>query len=108
MLQWAEGRGLAQSPVLGMAHVGLGELLYEWNDLGAATTHLCEGIARGRQGGEMKIMVAGHLALAFVHQAQGRGEEALATVRAAAGWGQPARVAATRARLLLLQGRVAQ
>src|SRR3712207_8141243 len=36
-------------PAAGLAHVGMGELLYEWDDLDGAMRHLTKAIALGEQ-----------------------------------------------------------
>jgi LuxR family maltose regulon positive regulatory protein len=80
---WAideEGRRL---PIAGMALIGLGELLREADDLGAASRYLCEGIELTKQWGEIGTL-DGYISLARIRQAQGdvRGaEEALRQAR---------------------------
>ena len=71
-------------PASSAAHVGMGKLLREWNELEAATEHLQEGIELGERGGNVEIVIDGHLALARVKQALGDhlgGAEALETAR---------------------------
>jgi LuxR family transcriptional regulator, maltose regulon positive regulatory protein len=58
-------------PAAGLAHVGMGELLYEWDDLDGATRHLTEGIALGERSGSTSIVFPGHALLARVKWAQG-------------------------------------
>ena len=55
----------------GPAYVGRGELQYEWNQPGAGSPLLQEGIARCQQTGNVSILLLGHVALARVKQAQG-------------------------------------
>ena len=112
--QRAEAYGLERSPALGMAMVWMGDILREWNDLGAAREYLVDGIALGRQWEALaEHMVAGAISLARVHQASGdlRAahrvlEEQLRRPREhdARGLG---RLAAYRARLWLAEGRIA-
>ena len=37
----------------------MGEILYEWNELGEATSHLSDGLERGELGGDARTMI-GH------------------------------------------------
>ena len=65
---WAHGHPFVPA---GYAHVGLAELLYEWNDLDAARRHALEGIELCRQGWNRAMILNSYLALARIHQAQG-------------------------------------
>ena len=57
-------------PVGGIPMIGLGWLLYEWNDLEAAARHLVEGTELAEK--ISKVMgIPGYIALALVRQAQG-------------------------------------
>src|SRR5215210_4903714 len=58
-------------PAAGLAHVGMGELVYEWDDLDGAMHHLEEGIALGERSGSTSIVLPGHVLLARVKWAQG-------------------------------------
>ena len=58
-------------PAAGLAHVGMGELLYEWNDLDGAMHHLAEGIELGERGGSTSIVFPGHALLARIKWARG-------------------------------------
>jgi ATP/maltotriose-dependent transcriptional regulator MalT len=69
--------------MLGLAYTGMAELLYEWNDLPAATAHLSTGIDLAERGGLLPIAVIGRLALARVRQAQGDSVGARIAMRAA-------------------------
>lgn len=68
-------------PATGLAHVGMGELLYEWDDLNGARRHLTEGIALGEQSGSTSIVLPGHALLARVKWAQGDLEGALRAIQ---------------------------
>ena len=112
-LQLATLRDGQPLPLAGAAHIGLGKVAGEWNDLAQAADHLTVGIDLGRQGGVEGIILDGSITLAFVRQAQGDAEGALALMREAAQlaekWNQPAtliRVAAFAARLWLAQGQL--
>jgi len=62
-------------PVAGLAIIGLGNLLREWNDLEPAETQLNEGIELVRNLGVIGTL-DGYIALARVKQAQGKPREA--------------------------------
>ena len=68
-------------PAAGLAHVGMGELLYEWDDLDSAMRHLTEGIALAEQSGSTSIVLPGHALLARVKWARGDPEGALHVVQ---------------------------
>lgn len=53
------------------AHVGMGELLREWNDIDSAARHLREGIELGERGGNVEAVLDGHIALSRTQQALG-------------------------------------
>ena len=114
----ALGLGLEQGyellPVMGYAHIGLGELLREWNDLEAASHHLTEGIELCKQGGLVVPLPDGYISLSRVKQARGDVVDAFATVQEAEQLVQRhditliiAKLAAHRARLSLAKGDVA-
>jgi LuxR family maltose regulon positive regulatory protein len=67
-------------PAAGVAYVGLGRLLYEWDDLDAAMEHITKGIDMGRRAGIAELVAAGCAALARVHQAQGQQAAALGAI----------------------------
>jgi LuxR family maltose regulon positive regulatory protein len=67
-------------PAAGVAHIGLGRLLYEWDDLDAAMEHITKGIDMGRRAGIAELVAAGCAALARVHQAQGEQAAALGAI----------------------------
>ena len=99
-------------PAAGPAHVGLGEVAYERNELDSALRHVTEGIALCRQFVYTPPLAAGLVALAWIRQATGDPAGALDAIgeamRAApipAGLLNP--VPAQRARLLLAQGDLA-
>jgi LuxR family maltose regulon positive regulatory protein len=74
-MHWVEQRIAGRSdpplPLAGAAHIGLGKLWYEWNDLAAARHHLETGIELAHPRGGLGLARHGILALAFVYQAQG-------------------------------------
>lgn len=67
-------------PAAGLAHVGMGELLYEWDDLDGAMRHLEESIELGEQSGSTNILFASHALLARVKWARGDPEGALRVI----------------------------
>jgi LuxR family maltose regulon positive regulatory protein len=107
------GEVSSQPPHLGMAHVGLAEVLYERDELAAALDHATRGVTLCRQLAFTPPLAAGLAILARLRQAHGDGGGALAAMGEA---GQvelsPQVVAllnpvpAQRARLLLAQGDV--
>jgi LuxR family maltose regulon positive regulatory protein len=104
-----DGRPL---PVAAQPHSGMGDLLYEWNDLDAALQHLRKSVELGRQWGNADALAADYCGLARVHQAQGPAEQALDALQEAEQLVRErepsplmvAQVAAHRARLMLSQG----
>ncbi|HZA80601.1 MAG TPA: LuxR C-terminal-related transcriptional regulator, partial [Actinomycetes bacterium] len=95
------------------AHLGIGQVLYERDQLDGALGHITAGIEAGRQVVDLTTPVSGLVALAWIRQAGGDPDAALAAMNEAcqlraspdvvAMW-NPA--PAERARLQLLQGRI--
>jgi len=71
------------SPTVAPAHIELGALLYEWNDLELATHHLQTGIEQCQYIGNMLIQSDGLRTLAIVHQARNDPDAALSTIQRA-------------------------
>jgi LuxR family maltose regulon positive regulatory protein len=69
-LELATDAGGRQQPIGGLALIGIGRLLREWNNLEAATRYLLEGIELIRKWGEVGA-ISGYAGLARVKQAQG-------------------------------------
>ncbi len=95
------------------AHAGLGALLYEWNDLSAAVDHLRKAVALAQRSGEVKVLMYARLPLAYALQLQGRLDDALAALDAAAEIARQMgleglinRIAEARVRVWLAQGEV--
>jgi LuxR family transcriptional regulator, maltose regulon positive regulatory protein len=115
----AESRGEAARAMAGSAWNNLGWQLYEWNDLAGAEDAFLKALALGEQWNDTDDQVNAHLWLTFVYQAQGKPEEARASLqradehlRAAEREGQsfpwlPPLIAATAARLALMHGDLA-
>jgi LuxR family transcriptional regulator, maltose regulon positive regulatory protein len=107
------GRGRPQLPVAGWAYLGMGELLREWNDLGAATRYLMEGLELAKWVGVAGPLAITYTALARVKQAQGDTSGALEAIDLAKQSAQDFQVhdplnplAAHLARVQLAQGDV--
>ncbi len=88
-------------PAAGLLYVGLGEILYEQNDLVAAEEHLRLGLALGQRGGDVKILLPGHIALAHLEQTWGQTGRAEETMALAARMMPSPFLAAAQARLAL-------
>jgi LuxR family maltose regulon positive regulatory protein len=93
-------------PFVGLAHVGLSRLLYEWDDLDGAMHHAERGIELSKLGGLVEAIPAGCWVVARVHLAQGHPDRAgrliQETEEAAIKYGNDyvmARAAALRMRL---------
>jgi LuxR family maltose regulon positive regulatory protein len=102
---------------VGLAHAGMAEILYEWNDLDGAVRHSEEGIALGERGESVDVLGVGYsyVTLAQLHQAQGDEAKALRALqkgeqlaRRCSQTHVSAVVAASRARLWLAQGSLAE
>ena len=100
-------------PTAGPAHVGLGEVAYQRNELDTAFRHASEGITLCRQFADLRALAAGLATLAWIRQASGDpagAREAIGEARQAgpgpAGLLNP--VPAQHARLLLAQGNLTE
>jgi LuxR family maltose regulon positive regulatory protein len=82
-LGFAAERGSGLLPAVGSVRIGMGELLYEWDELDAAARHLAEGVELAGRTGDFEILMWGHIALSQVRRAQGDAEGALAAAREA-------------------------
>jgi LuxR family maltose regulon positive regulatory protein len=107
------GGGNSQPPYLGMAHVGLAEVLYERDELAAALDHATQGITLCRQLAFTPPLAAGLAVVARIRQAHGEAAAALEAMGDAGQAGLSPQVIALlnpvpaqRARLLLAQGDV--
>jgi LuxR family maltose regulon positive regulatory protein len=71
-MEISTGQGRRQFlPAVSKAKVGLGAILYEWNDLEAAADYLVTGIELAEQGGDLDALGDGYIALARTRQALG-------------------------------------
>ena len=107
------GEVSSQPPHLGMAHVGLAEVLYERDELAAALDHATQGVTLCRQLAFTPPLAAGLAILARIRQAHGDAAAALAAMGEAGQVELSPQVVALfnpvpsqRARLLLAQGDV--
>jgi LuxR family maltose regulon positive regulatory protein len=82
-LRFAVERGGDSLSATGEVHVGIGALLYEWDQLEAAARRLKEGIRLAERMGQLDTLVDGYVALSGVEMAQGNTESALETARKA-------------------------
>ncbi len=104
----AEGRPDGVPSVAGIIDVGIGYLLYKRGDLDESRRVLEEGIERGRQAGEAKILVYGYINLSRVHMARGETDMAQSLVlRAGRLTPRWPFIWARQARVWLAQGDVA-
>ncbi len=71
---------IGSPPTVGMVHVGLAEVCYERDELGAAAEHATIGIERCRRLAYTLALVAGFVTLARVRQARGDVDGALAAL----------------------------
>ena len=107
------GEVSSQPPHLGIAHVGLAEVLYERDELAAALDHATRGVALCRQLAFTPPLAAGLAILARIRQAHGDAAAAIAAIGEAGQVELSPQVVALfnpvpsqRARLLLAQGDV--
>jgi LuxR family transcriptional regulator, maltose regulon positive regulatory protein len=82
-LAFVAERGAELLPAVGSVRIGMGELLYEWNDLEAAARHLTEGVELAARTGDVEILIWGYVALSAVRQAWGDAGGALEKAREA-------------------------
>jgi len=103
----------SQASHLGMAHVGLAQVLYERNDLADALAHATQGVTLCRQLAFTPPLATGLAVVARIRHAQGDAAGALGAIDEAEKAGPSPQVTALlnpapsqRARLLLAQGDV--
>jgi LuxR family maltose regulon positive regulatory protein len=77
VLRMADQESNGRSAVGAMAHVGLGGLLHEWNDLRAAADRFGEGMKQAAVWGHLETLKGAYFGLARVRFAEGAGDEAL-------------------------------
>jgi LuxR family maltose regulon positive regulatory protein len=82
-LGFAAERGAELLPAVGRVRIGLGELLYERDDLAAAERELTLGTGLAERAGELEVLARGQVALSRVRRARGDAEGALELAREA-------------------------
>jgi LuxR family maltose regulon positive regulatory protein len=107
----AAGEGRSQPPHLGLAHVGLAQVLYERDELDAALDHATRAVALCRQLAYTPPLATGLAVVARIRQVQGDAAGAREAIGEAAQAGPSPQVVpllnpvpSQRARLLLAQG----
>lgn len=100
-------------PVAGLSHMGLGEVLREWNDLEPACAHLSESIELFQKWGETTMIPEGYAFLSRVKQAQGDIDGAIELIELAKRLAQDynmsqmiPRISGIQARLWVRDGRL--
>jgi len=85
VLDLARDIGRRRSPIVGMAHLGIGEVLYECNDLESARHHVSEGIRLLEYGRFLTYLLFGHSLRAQLCLAHGDVDGARAAIEHAEG-----------------------
>jgi LuxR family maltose regulon positive regulatory protein len=70
-----------RSPSLGLIHLGLARIHYEWNELEVAQLHTRAGIALGEPGGSLVLLMRGYTLQARIRQAYGDSQGMRQTIR---------------------------
>jgi LuxR family maltose regulon positive regulatory protein len=65
------GGEAAWSPMVSFALIALGNVQYQWNDLGAAEDLLVRGVQLAQRGGNAELLIAGNASLLWLRRAQG-------------------------------------
>jgi LuxR family maltose regulon positive regulatory protein len=78
VIQERETWGSFPLPLIGWVYIRLGEILYEWNELGEASDHLSRGLERTELGGDVRALIAGYLMAGRVKLTEGDVEAAAA------------------------------
>jgi LuxR family transcriptional regulator, maltose regulon positive regulatory protein len=86
--------GERRIPAAGMGHVGIAEVLYEWNDLTGAMHAATQGTELLRGTAERSLLVRGYVALAQIHQAHGDHDGALDCIHRCEAWFAQTRMSA--------------
>ena len=71
VIQQRETWGSFPLPLIGWVYIRMGEILYEWNELGEAGHHLSQGLERAELGGDVRAMIAGYLLAAHLKMTEG-------------------------------------
>jgi LuxR family maltose regulon positive regulatory protein len=68
--------GVDPLPVIGWVYIRMGEVLYEWNDLTDAWSHLSSGLKRAELSGDVRALISGYLFASRVKLTEGDVEAA--------------------------------
>jgi LuxR family maltose regulon positive regulatory protein len=82
-LELVARRGWHHFPAVGFVYVAFGDLLRERNELSTAAEYLEKGIELGQAGGHPRILIIGHVWLAWLRQTQGDVSGSQEAIRAA-------------------------
>ena len=104
-----------QLPLTGMAYIGMGDLLREWDDLDTAVQHLHKGVELISAIGYEGVVSRAYMTLAMISQATEKQEEALAYLQQAEDLAQKSgsqpmimKLPIVKVRLWLRQGELAK
>jgi len=61
IIQKQENWGSFPLPLVGWVYIRMGEIMYEWNEVGEASNYLSQGLERAELGGDVRAMIAGYL-----------------------------------------------
>ncbi|MBS1966577.1 MAG: helix-turn-helix transcriptional regulator [Chloroflexi bacterium SZAS-1] len=103
-LQVIAAQGWQELPAISAIYIGLGALMYEWNELAAAEQRLTTGIGLASEGGETDILILGYVGLSRLRAAQGNTDNAMELLQKAGQLMPGASLMAFEARLQLAQG----
>jgi LuxR family maltose regulon positive regulatory protein len=76
VIQERETWGSFPLPLTGWVFIRLSEILYEWNELAAASGYLSGGLERAELGGDVRAIIAGYLVAGRIKLSQGDVEAA--------------------------------
>jgi LuxR family maltose regulon positive regulatory protein len=85
-VQLSMRRGKQRIPAAGAGHVGIAEVLYQWNDLAGAKEAATQAIELLQRSVERMMLVRAYIVLAQVEQACGNGTEALTALHRCEEW----------------------
>jgi LuxR family maltose regulon positive regulatory protein len=106
-LELATTSGMAATPWIGVAQVGMGEVLREWNELEGAEDLVRRGIAHCTDvAGLAEMALDGSLTLARILQARGDTDGALAVLQQAEAFGRDGHVAQSAERVAVARARL--
>jgi LuxR family transcriptional regulator, maltose regulon positive regulatory protein len=77
VIQERENWGRLPLPLIGWVYIRLGELLYEWNELESAWSHLSRGLERAELGGDVRALIAGYVLASRIKLTEGDSQAAV-------------------------------